>query len=98
MAKASVADHRDEFLSLIAEQISKAEAAAAARTEEASKDVVGAKQMNADNGLQTSCFTVCTRVRPAFEAELAEGGDSFNCLLACGPKTSGTEMTARGLG
>ena len=89
----SVADHRDEFINLIAEQTSKAEAAAAARTEEAARDVIGAKQMNADNGLQTSCFTVCTRVRPAFEAELAEGGDNFSCLLACGPKTAGTETT-----
>jgi len=91
--KSSVADNRDVFLTLIAEQASKAEAAAAARADLVEKDIIRAKQMNADNGLQTSCFTVCTRIRPAFEAELAEGGESFGCVLACGPRTVGTETT-----
>ena len=84
--KTSVADHKPRFLELIAEQAAKAAAAAEARGAAAREadDVITAKQMNADNGLQTSTFTVCTRIRPAFEAELDE---NFSCLLACAPRT-----------
>jgi len=94
-AKAGIADHRDVFLGLIAEASAKAAAAAAARASLATKphDVITAKQMNADNGLMTSTFTVCTRVRPAFDGELAEGGENFSCVLACAAKTDEKQDT-----
>jgi len=34
--------------------------------------VVEAKSLNAANGIETSSFTVCTRIRPMFEPEHAE--------------------------
>jgi hypothetical protein len=49
-----------------------------------------AKEMNATNGLATSTFLVCARMRPAFETELAEGGENFECVL----KTTCTEEGA----
>ena len=95
VAKATIADNREVFLGMIAEASAKAAAAAAARASLTTKqnDVITAKQMNADNGLMTSTFTVCTRVRPAFDGELAEGGENFSCVLACAAKTDEKQDT-----
>ena len=89
--KTSIDDHKATFIELIAEQATKAAAAAEARGTTAEADVINEKQMNADNGLQTSTFTVCTRIRPAFEAELGNG--EFSCLLACAPRTDAKNDT-----
>lgn len=76
--KKSVGERRDDFIGMISKEKSTDQAAT---TEAAAAAVLAAKAANATNGLATSTFLVCARMRPAFEAELAEGGESFECVL-----------------
>lgn len=76
--KQTIGERRDDFIGMISKEVS---AEAAATTEAAAAAVLAAKASNATNGLATSTFLVCARMRPAFESELAEGGESFECVL-----------------
>ena len=76
--KQTIGERRDDFIGMISKEGS---AEAAATTEAAAAAVLAAKASNATNGLATSTFLVCARVRPAFESELAEGGETFECVL-----------------
>ena len=78
MVKQTIGERRDDFIGMISKEVS---AEAAATTEAAAAAVLAAKASNATNGLATSTFLVCARMRPAFESELAEGGESFECVL-----------------
>ena len=55
-------------------------------------NVVESKASNTENGLETSTFTVCTRVRPLLGHELAEGSDNFAAVVP-GYRTE-TKMTS----
>ena len=74
-AGAKVADWSHEFVELIA--------AAMPHESAAPRDayVVDAKSTNATNGLETSTFTVCTRIRPPLGDEVAGGGENFVCVV-----------------
>jgi len=63
-------DCRSHFEELIAAATPASAGAGGEGAEEAS--VVEAKALNAANGIETSSFTVCTRIRPMFEPEHAE--------------------------
>ena len=78
MGKQTIGERRDDFIGMISKEVS---AEAAATTEAAAAAVLAAKASNATNGLATSTFLVCARMRPVFESELAEGGESFECVL-----------------
>jgi len=43
-------------------------------------DVIQEKEKNAFNGLETSTFTVCTRIRPILPSDGTDG-DAFNCII-----------------
>ena len=77
VVKQTIGERRDDFIGMISKEES---AEAAATTEAAAAAVLAAKASNATNGLATSTFLVCARLRPAFESELAEGGESFECV------------------
>lgn len=76
-ATPSVGDQREDFIRMIVDQ----QPEEAAVTAEAAAAVLAAKESNANNGLETSTFVVCTRVRPSFDAERALGGDHFDCVF-----------------
>ena len=76
--KQSIGDLCKDFIAMIAKEKVAEEAAT---TEANALAVLAAKEMNATNGLATSTFLVCARMRPAFETELAEGGENFECVL-----------------
>jgi len=85
--KQTIGDLCKDFIAMIAKEKVAEEAAT---TEANALAVLAAKEMNATNGLATSTFLVCARMRPAFETELAEGGENFECVL----KTTCTEEGA----
>ena len=78
LVKQTIGERRDDFMSMIAKE---RVADQAATTEAAAAAVLAAKEGHATNGLSTSTFLVCARMRPAFEAELAQGGDNFEVAL-----------------
>ena len=89
--KQTIGERRDDFIGMISKEVS---AEAAATTEAAAAAVLAAKASNATNGLATSTFLVCARMRPVFESELAEGGESFECVLkTAAPKETVEEVT-----
>ena len=89
--KQTIGERRDDFIGMISKEVSTEKAAT---TEAAAAAVLAAKASNATNGLATSTFLVCARMRPAFESELAEGGESFECVLkTAAPKETVEEVT-----
>ena len=79
--KSTLNDYREDFERLIAA------AAPAGASGEDALSVVDAKALNAANGIETSSFTVCTRIRPMFESEYA---DNYCCVVP--GSVSGTEI------
>ena len=89
----TVEDCREDFEELVARATpAPLDAAAAEGAEEAS--VVEAKALNAANGIETSSFTVCTRIRPMFEEEHA---DNYCCVVPGKASTTSTEHTEQAL-
>lgn len=90
VVKQTIGERRDDFIGMIAEQ---KVADQAATTEAAAAAVLAAKEANATNGLATSTFLVCARMRPAFDTELAEGGENFECVLKTASNEAAEEAT-----
>jgi hypothetical protein len=59
--------------------------------------VVDAKGANATNGLETSTFTVCARVRPPLGAEAAGAGEDFVVVLPGSRSGAGIEHSETAL-
>lgn len=50
--------------------------------------VLDMKVKNAFNGLETSTFTVCARIRPVLEADDVGTGENFVCIVPSSPSAS----------
>ena len=74
-ASASIDDHSSTFQKLIMEVTPSTLA-----PRESNLNVVEAKASNSTNGLETSTFTVCTRVRPLLGRELADS-DTYAAVV-----------------
>ena len=73
--KKSMGDFKDSFINLVAK-------AAPQLLPERNVDVVKSKAGVQVNGLETSTFTVCSRVRPILPHELEkEGGENFAVIV-----------------
>jgi hypothetical protein len=72
---AEISEFCDEFSALIEREIP--------RERLAPRDVavVDAKSANATNGLETSTFTVCTRIRPALGEENHRSSENLVCVV-----------------
>ena len=78
--KKSISDFRDDFISLV----SKATPTLAPRSP--TLNVAAMKAAATANGLETSTFVVCSRVRPLLPHEVAMGGEAFAAVTP-GPRT-----------
>ncbi|KAJ1461526.1 P-loop containing nucleoside triphosphate hydrolase protein [Pelagophyceae sp. CCMP2097] len=74
--QAAVGDFCDQFTKLIAD----AEGAAPAAAPTATARLVDGKVELAENGLETSTFTICARVRPVLPSDGTDG-DAFPCIF-----------------
>jgi kinesin family protein 2/24 len=54
-------------------------------------NVLDAKVRNAFNGLETSTFTVCSRIRPVLPMDHAGTGENFKCIIPAAVKTTGNK-------
>ena len=52
------------------------------------------KAANATNGLETSTFTVCTRIRPPLGDEAHGGGENFVCVVPGQRRGAGSDHCA----
>jgi hypothetical protein len=52
-------------------------------------NVLDVKARNAFNGLETSTFTVCTRIRPALDSDNIGSGENFTCVVPTTPVSAG---------
>lgn len=84
-SKKSIADFHSEFTTLV----TKATPRVPPRDAE-HLNVVESKASRSENGLETSTFTVCTRVRPRLGHELTAGGEFFAAVVP-GPRTDGAD-------
>jgi len=92
--QSGVAEFRDEFVKLVAV----ATAAIPTRSSEAAPSLVDAKSNYSANGLETSTFTLCTRIRPTLPHEEGRGGEYFTCIVPGESSTSaGGERTEAAL-
>jgi hypothetical protein len=74
-AKPTISDFADDFVALVTKATPQLEPRAS------TVDVVNSKANNSENGLETSSFTVCTRVRPLLEHEIGQGGEYFTAVV-----------------
>ena len=79
--KKSVADYSGEFAAMVAEAASRVKPSAPSERED-----IDSKTALAANGLETSTFTVCARVRPVLPHEAARGGENFAVIVKGNPK------------
>lgn len=54
-------------------------------------NVLDVKVRNAFNGLETSTFTVCTRIRPALDSDNIGSGENFTCIVPATPVSAGKD-------
>lgn len=87
--KATVTDHHDLFVELIAKATPPADSGPLA-------SVVDAKAANELNGLETSSFTLCTRIRPVLPHEEGRKGEYFTCVVP-GEVRRGSDHTEEAL-
>lgn len=85
--KASVADLHDVFIRLVADSTPALEVAPR------SHSMIDAKAGNSTNGLETSTFTLCTRIRPTLPNEQGMGGEMFTCIVPGPTSVAGDERT-----
>uniref|UniRef100_A0A7S2AZM4 Kinesin-like protein n=1 Tax=Octactis speculum TaxID=3111310 RepID=A0A7S2AZM4_9STRA len=78
--KAEVADCAEEFMRLV-QEATPPQYGPRASTGDESVRVVERKANNSANGLETSSFTVCTRIRPMLEHEVDKGGEHFVAIV-----------------
>jgi hypothetical protein len=96
--KPTIAASHDVFTQMIHEAQSAAadSAETTARSRRPAQSLMSeAKQAAAANGLETSAFTVCARIRPVLEQEKGRGGDEFACVFpdpAAATSTSALHM------
>jgi len=90
-SKHSVDDFAAEFADMVADAAPRDSSLAEPRD----AHVVDAKSANATNGLETSTFTVCTRIRPPLAGE--DGVGDFCCVLPGARQGSGHEHSEQAL-
>jgi len=86
----NVADYYDEFIKLVAKETPEPPAAS-------SVNVVDEKVKNAFNGLETSTFTVCTRIRPVLDMDQPGSGENYACIFPGAVKAGGVDHTEAAL-
>jgi hypothetical protein len=74
-AKPTIGDFAHEFVALATKATPQLEPRAS------NVDVVHSKANNSENGLETSSFTVCTRIRPMLKHEIGQGGEYFTAIV-----------------
>jgi len=74
-SQSTIAELSSKFKSLILQ------ATPVLPSRDTSINVVESKASNSENGLETSTFTVCTRVRPLLGHELTAGGEVFAAVV-----------------
>ena len=84
--KMTVSNFGNEFRGLVAAKT----AAAPARDTAGRIDVLASKAGNASNGLETSTFTVCARIRPV----LGDEGDKADGFIVVAPENAPAPKTA----
>jgi hypothetical protein len=88
----SIAGNHDTFVALVEQHRARNAKAAAGAKSGSSLSRVDAKQLNSENGLETSTFTVCTRMRPLLAHEIEARGDCFSvCVPGRVSEKSGCE-------
>lgn len=85
----SIENFRDFFEKAIAKE-ARGIKATCENESEIAVDVIQEKEKNAFNGLETSTFTVCSRIRPILPSD-GTGGDAFNCII---PGPVGMDMSS----
>lgn len=74
----NIGDYHDEFV----KAIEKATPQLNINKEDALADsILDVKQRNAFNGLETSTFTVCSRIRPVLAHDQPGSGENFKCIV-----------------
>mmetsp|Transcript_28938 Transcript_28938/g.57837 ORF Transcript_28938/g.57837 Transcript_28938/m.57837 type:complete len:600 (-) Transcript_28938:98-1897(-) len=73
-SKKTIGDFHDAFMKLVSK-------ATPVNGERTFVDAVTAKASDASNGLETSTFTVCARVRPMLPSEEGQGGENFVAVV-----------------
>lgn len=79
-ASRNVSDHYESFAQQVAVIKEKNQESNAA-SEKEQIDLLAIKQANAINGLETSTFTVCCRIRPILPFDEAGSEDKFECIF-----------------
>ena len=91
--KPTIAENHDVFVNMIQDATATATTKAVINRPELSL-VVTKQHDTTSNGLETSTFTVCSRIRPVLDHEKNLGGENFPCVFPGPPAATGNAAAA----